>query len=168
MSKYLLALCCAGMLTACGFHLRGSDPEKSIDAESVYIDAGRRSEIAPVLADRFETMNVRLAGKAEDAQYVLILRGEKFARDTLSVAADTGKVEEFELLLSVEVSVLQSGQETPLLEDEEVEVRRDITFDEDEVIGKFSEEEILREELTRDAANRVQSLFNAALRRARR
>jgi outer membrane lipopolysaccharide assembly protein LptE/RlpB len=50
-----------------------------------------------------------------------------------------------------------------LLLDEEIRLVRDYTFDEDAVLGKFAEEDVLRKELSREAAEEISRRLNATI-----
>ncbi len=52
------------------------------------------------------------------------------------------------------MSLLKTGEE-PLVAGEAITAQRDYTFDEDAILGKFSEEDILEEDLMEQAANQI-------------
>jgi outer membrane lipopolysaccharide assembly protein LptE/RlpB len=60
------------------------------------------------------------------------------------------------------MTVLDSGCKELIL-GEQIRVVRDYTFDENAVLGKFAEEQVLREELTNQAATEVLLRLNAAV-----
>ena len=112
----------------------------------------------------------RVATVQVDAHYTvtllpppLRLEKEFFNRSVLSVSADTGKVEEYQLTLTVSLTLIDSkGKE--LIPGDEIRLVRDYTFDEDAVLGKFEEEKVLRDELVSQAASEIIRRLNAEAR----
>jgi len=148
-------------LAACGFQVRGAGGS-DVQAERVYLRDSNADGVAAEVRGLLRLAKVRLTGTAQEAEYVILLADEYVNRDVLSVSPRTGKVEEYQLTLVVQVSVFEPGGKR-LLDRERVSMVRDFTFDEQEVLGKFTEEETLRDELARDAAEQVLRMFNAAV-----
>jgi len=157
------------LLSACGFHLRGSRPQAEVDSvSSVYIRAERAADLAREVTAQLKDADIEVVADPDKAEYLLTLSNSRVERNVLSVNAQTGKAEEYQLLLTVKMSVarmseVHAGGE-PLVADEAVQVERDYTFDEDAVLGKYSEEQVLEEEMTQLAANRIIRRLNAAAR----
>jgi LPS-assembly lipoprotein len=151
------------LLGACGFHLRGSLPRAEADSvSSVYINERRAGDVAREVRAQLRAAEVTVAAAADTAEYILTLDNARVDRNVLSVSAQTGKAEEYQLLLTLRMSVRRG--EATLVDNELVEVARDYTFDEDAVLGKYSEEQVLEEEMTRRAADRIIRRLNAAAR----
>lgn len=150
-----LALLACLLLPACGFHLRDArSGAADLAAESIYVDEDGAADLAEEVRRSLRIAGVRTAASAQEAQYVVLLSRENFRRDVLSVSPRTGKVEEYQLTLSARLSLREADGNT-LLDEDPLSLVRDFTFDQDEVLGKFSEEETLRDELIRDAAEQV-------------
>lgn len=84
----------------------------------------------------------------------MILSDETLERKLLSVDALTGKAEEYELILTAKISI-EKNDGTVLANNESLQIARDFTYDEDAVLGKFTEQEVIEEELLRRGASRV-------------
>jgi Rare lipoprotein B len=152
----------AAALCACDFHLRGSSLE-ALRESRVYITADRAPGLAQQVKRQLEFAGVPAVNTIGEAKYIIGLRDEFFNRSVLTVSADTGKVEEYELTYTVNLSI--TGQDGKiLLQPEAVTAQRYFTFDEDSVLGKFDEENKLREELTRYAADTVLRRLQAVTR----
>ena len=150
-------------LAACGFHLRDTrSTVAKLRVESIYVDESGASDLAREVQARLRNTGVNIAESAEAAQFVLLLSREGFRRDVLSVSPRTGKVEEYQLTFSARLSLRETGGEK-LLDNDPLTLVRDYTFDQNEMLGKFSEEETLRDELTGDAADQVLRRVGAAL-----
>lgn len=139
--------------SACGFHLRGSQTTK-FDISNVYIHSSSATKLAAEVKSQLGSSGSSVAKSAETAEYVLVLKEEHFERSVLSVSAATGKVEEFQILYTAKMDV-SDGDGKVIAEDDRISASRDFTFDEDAVLGKFSEEELLRDDIVRRAASQV-------------
>ncbi|MBI1732581.1 MAG: hypothetical protein HYR49_07400 [Gammaproteobacteria bacterium] len=149
----------------CGLHLRGSSTEaEQLQNKSIHLDQDKAPNVALELREILTASEVRLAGKIKEADYVIRVAGEKITRDVLSVSPQTGKVEEFQLTYLVRLTVLRPGAKA-LLENVPITLQRDFTFDQDAVLGNFSEEETLRDEMAREAAEQVLRRSSAAISR---
>lgn len=165
MRHLLLAVAIFAVVSGCGLQLRGSSSAATALAGSrIHVDAPRSIGAAAELRDILGASDVKLARRAKSADYTIRLAGERVTRDVLSVSPQTGKVEEFQLNYVVLLTVLRpDGQK--LVEDAYITLQRDFTFDQDAVMGNFSEEEILRDELAREAAEQALRRSAAAIAR---
>jgi len=160
---FLAALLAALLLPACGFHLRGTgSTTASIQAERVYVSTGRKSYVGRELRSQLRLAGVDIQDKRKDAEYVVQVSDERLGRDVLSVHPRTGKAEEYELTLTVVVTVLGPDGKA-LLADERISLVRDFTYDQDQALGKFSEEELLIGELTRETVDQILRRLSAAI-----
>ena len=147
-------------LGGCGFHLRGAPPFPD-DARSVFLRTANDllfDELAVYLRDSGATV----IDIKDGADAVLDLTNEKFTKRTLSVDPDTGKEREFELSYSVSFE-LRKADGTVLVRQQTVNLVRDYLFDADQVIGKSREQDVLRKEMRRDAAQQILTRLSAAL-----
>lgn len=154
----LLLLLASLIVSGCGFHMRGAD-SVGIPAERVYLDTSGSGNTGREVEQQLKLTDVKLTESAEDADYILRVNNENFRREVLSVSPRTGKVEEYELILSVAVSVATGDGQT-LLDGERVSSSRDYVFDEDAVVAAGDEQQLIRDELT-------QLIAGQALLRAR-
>jgi LPS-assembly lipoprotein len=151
------------LLTACGFHLRGYKEPATLQVSSVYLQAADNSDIAQAVRNQLKVNKTRLTDTAEEAQYVLNLGKQKVQRRVLSVSATTGKAEEYQLILSVVISISASDGEA-LLSDQLIKVSRDYTFDANAVLGKSAEEEELLGDMVDQAVDHIFNRLNAVAR----
>jgi len=118
-------------------------------------DSTLREELRKVLSDRSFTV----VDNRDLATVLLRVNNERQSRRIVSVQK-TGKVSEYELAHSVNMQVAQSRNESAPAYDEEqarnrVEVIREYTFDQDGVLGKEDEADILRTEMRRELALQI-------------
>jgi len=168
MRKLILPIALLACLGGCGLHLRGSSPEaEEFNAFRINVDQARAPGVWAELRDILDNSGTKLAKNPKQADYLIRLAGERISRDVLSVSPRTGKVEEFQLTYLVLLTVQRVGGDT-LLDAVPITLQRDYTFDQDAVLGNFSEEETLRDEMTREAAEQVVRRSAAAIRRDQR
>ena len=145
----------------CGFHLRGQEPGVRADrAYSVYIRAAGASLLADAVKSQLAISNANIRDGIEGVDYVLTLSAEEFSREVLSVSAETGKVEEYQVVFRSLISIGKVDGEQ-LADAQVIRVTGDYTFDEEAVLGKFAEEEAIKEELVRQAAEQIIRRLNA-------
>lgn len=151
------------LLPACGFHLRGTGASAaSIQAERIMVAAAEGGMVARELRAQLQLAGVRVVNARKDAEYVLRVTDEELQRDVLSVSPRTGKAEEYELTLTVLLTIVGPEREV-LVDAERISLVRDFTFDQDAALGKFSEEELLTRELTRETVDQILRRLSAAI-----
>jgi len=151
-TKIFVSLLFAALISGCGFHLRGIAPLPE-GVNAVHVRAP-----STVLADEvsifLEAGGARATESSEEADAVLNVSSEQFARRVLSVDPQTGKEREFELAYTVSFDLVGSDGKA-LLAGESLRLLRDFVFDADAVLGKSREEGVLRDEMRRDAAQQI-------------
>ena len=159
MKKICLVVMLAGLLSSCGFHLRGVSTLPD-GARSLYLSApaALRDELSVHLSDGGATF----VDAADTAEVTLRIVKEDFDRRTLSVDPDTGKEREFELTYAVTFEARRQDG-SALLKRQTVTLLRDYIFDSDQVLGKSREQNTLRSEMRRDAAQQILTRLNSAL-----
>ena len=124
----------------CGFQMRGSQSLSTAHISSLSL----RSTTAEDLAREVKSQ-LQLAGVAVNtgADYTLSLENENYDRAVLSVSPRTGKAEEFQLTLTARISLARADG-SDLISHELISVSHDYLFDEDALLGKASEENVLK------------------------
>ena len=157
--RQLLVILCLLGLSACGFQLRGN---ASLPFESIYVEGGQ--DIAIDLQRAIRPTTTKVTENAKDAQAVLQVLSEAREKRILTLSS-AGRVNEFRLLYRVNFKVIdKAGLE--LLSPQQIELRRDITFNDSQTLAKESEETLLYRDMQTDA---VQQIFRrmSALRAAK-
>lgn len=148
-------------VSACGFQLRGAQMGK-LGITSISVQSHGANRLSSIVKTELQISGIKTVDSAADAEYTLLLNNESFTRNVLSVSPKTGKEEELELIYTASMAVNQADGKI-LLSKDTVQVTRDFTFDDDAVLGKFTEEEVLREDLVRNAASQVLRRLQAVL-----
>jgi LPS-assembly lipoprotein len=145
----LLAL--AVLLAGCGFQLRG---RADLPFDTLYVEGMDYSSFTGQLKRAIESGSAtRLTSSPDTAQAVLQLLGESQERQILALSAG-GRVREFELRYRVRFR-LHDGRGREWLPSDEVVLRRDLTYDDTQVLAKEQEAQLLFKDMQNDAVVQV-------------
>ncbi|WP_179958429.1 LPS-assembly lipoprotein LptE [Chitinimonas arctica] len=89
---------------------------------------------------------------AGQAEAMLMVEGENVDKQILTVNR-SGRVSEYQLLYRARFRVQQGGRDW--IPSTELTLRRDYTFDENNVLGKEAEEQLLIRDMRQDAAQQI-------------
>ncbi len=158
MQKALICLLCTLLLSACGWHLRGSQTEV-LTLGSVHVSAqDQYGELAAELRRQFGARGVAVPATPEEAQYQLTILDEDFQRRTAGVGVDA-LASAYELTWTVHYTLSDDQGQTLLSPDSRNSSTR--FYDVQPGASATQEERLLRGEMSRDLArqilNRVQS-----------
>ncbi|MDX1569414.1 MAG: LPS assembly lipoprotein LptE [Xanthomonadales bacterium] len=150
--KRAILITAALLLTACGFELRDS-ADLPATMQKTHVDApGSAGALARELDRLLRGSQVEITGPAQ-ATAVLKIESEQMRRQVQSVGS-TARAREFALEYSVSFRLLgPAGEELRPLQS--LQLRRDFTFDENQVLGTTREEELIAEELRRSMAGQI-------------
>lgn len=147
------------LLSACGFHLRGSVTAK-MELPPVYL-AGAAGPLQRELRHYLALSEATVVAQEKDAQLVIELLGEDIQRRVLSVGS-TGKVEEYEVHYAAGYAVRRADG-TVLIPHETLDRQREYTYSESEVLAKDAEQarlvQDMRREVVRQMVRRVQAVL---------
>ena len=149
-----LLLLTTALTTACGWQLRGA---LNVDGlESLHVSARNlRSDFVKELKYSLDNQGVEIVDSTTDAQYSMVVLTERSDRRVASVGS-SARAAEYLLIEEVEFLVLdKTGQE--LLPATSLRSERSLAFDENQVIGKTDEANLIRKELRRDLVRQVTS-----------
>jgi len=161
MSARLLLIYVLLLTTACGFHLRGSQTT-TIDVDNIFINSGSAPVLAKEVKSQFNNAETALATSSQNATFIITLKESRFEKSMLSVSATTGKAEEYQIVFQAKIDVMHADG-TYIIENEKISAVRDFAFDENAVLGEFTEESIIKEDLIRRAASQVLRRLQALL-----
>jgi LPS-assembly lipoprotein len=136
-------------VAGCGFHLRGAtmgDLEMPVTAIQ---NNGVGNNFAADLRRSLRSAGTEVVDDSDAAQVILTLSNEQRSRRVLSVGS-TGKVQEYELFYSITFTASDHDGNT-LLPVQSIKRVRSYSFDENDVLAKQSEENLLYRDMRRDA-----------------
>lgn len=146
-------------VNGCGFQMRGTRSSAVANLDRLNLRSVAAAELTREVRSQLQLAGVAVSSEAD---YTLTLANETYRRSILSVSPKTGKAEEFQLILSARMSVSKKGTQD-LISNEAVTASRDYLFDEDALLGKASEEKVLKENLRRQAAASIIRRLNATI-----
>jgi LPS-assembly lipoprotein len=141
-------------VTSCGFQLRGTQPDFLTNISSIHVIDSDASTVGREVRTQLTLSGIPFSPTSEEAEYTLHLDSQDVNQSVLSVSALTGKVEEYQLLLSVRMS-LTDREKNERLTNQLIRVSRDYAFDDRAVLGSESERQLLVDEMTKQAASQV-------------
>jgi LPS-assembly lipoprotein len=145
-------------LGACGFKLRGS---QTLPIDTLYLALPVNSPVgAEITRVVRSSTNARVVPERKEAQAIFELLGEEREREVLSVNAQ-GRAREYQLRLRATFRVI-SPDGIELIAPTALIARRDIAFNESELLAKESEEALLyrdmQSDLVRQMVNRLKGI----------
>jgi len=160
-SATAIAVIVSVLLSACGFQLRGSVELPPVLSVTLLQSNDPWEGTAAALRIELESAGARITTQTDDATAVLKLIGERSQRRVLSVGSG-GKASEYELFEEVSFT-LQDNEGRELLKKQTLQMTRDLTFDENQLLGKVSEADELREQMRRSLARQIITRIRAGL-----
>ena len=147
-----LALCLLALsLTGCGFQLRGPKP---MAFQTIYLAMGQYSELAADLKRQIRTSGTTVpVNTREEAEVTLVVLQENREKTILSLGP-TGTVREYQLRLRFQFR-LQDKAGKEVLSLQEINVTRDITFNDSLILAKEQEEVLLYRDMQNDLVQQV-------------
>ncbi|HXF15783.1 MAG TPA: LPS assembly lipoprotein LptE [Burkholderiales bacterium] len=148
----------AMILSSCGFQLRG---QAAIPYKTLFIETSGYSQFANDLerAIRFSS-GTKVVSNRDDAQAILRIMGEAQEKHILSLSSG-GRVREFELNYRVNYRLIDHAGKD-LAQPGQIDLRRDMTYDDTEVLAKESEEQLLYRDMKKDAVQQMMRRLSAA------
>jgi LPS-assembly lipoprotein len=141
----------------CGFHLRGS---ATVPFQTLYIP-NPKSGIALELKRNIEAgTNAKVVDDPKAADAILELTGESREKIILSLTG-TGRVSEFRLRYRVSYRV-HDGKGGEYVPTSVVQLQRDVTYSDSEILAKEAEEQLLFRDMQSDLVQQVLRRLSAA------
>lgn len=135
------------LLTACGYHMRGSIamPESLKSLHVFNASSALQSELSDVV----KASKGRLASSPNEAGLVVKIISEDLRTRVLSIGS-SGKSNESELNYFLQFQ-FYDNQENQIMEEQRIEIAREYFNDQTAVLAKSNEEQILRKEIYKQA-----------------
>ena len=145
------------LVSACGFRLRGT---AEVPFQSLYVP-GATSGIALDLKRNVQAgTRARVVDDPKDADAVLQFTEESRAKEILSLTA-AGRVREFQLRYRVGFRV-HDGKGADFVPSNVIQLTRDVTFNDAEILAKEQEEQLLFRDMQADMVQQILRRLAAA------
>jgi LPS-assembly lipoprotein len=142
------------MLSACGFKLRGSVLGQNIPFKSIYIDASATSPLSSELRRNIRgSGELKITETPEEAEAILKVVSESRGKTILSLNSQ-GRVREYGLNYTVVIRV-QDNHKADLLAPTSISLKRDISYNENQVLAKEAEEAMLYRDMQSDMVQQI-------------
>ena len=143
----------AGLITGCGWQLRGQTalPEGT---DSIFISAA--DSHGQLMGDFQQLLNanqVSFATSAQNAQYSIYIEREYNDKRTVSVGSNT-LAAEYELTMKVDYRI-ESAEAGLLVPKATAQVARSYEYDRQDVIAKDEEEKLIKSEMRRNLVQQI-------------
>ncbi|MCL9684626.1 LPS assembly lipoprotein LptE [Legionella maioricensis] len=153
MKKKVFPLILALLLSACGFHLRGLiDVPEWLNNVSIISKDGNK-ELVSLLKSQLEGYKVEVNPEPALAKYWLIINKTTFQQQIVSVGASTNP-RQYQLILTIEF-MLQTSKGQIIKAPRFVAVSRQLTVNNDRILGSNEEETVLISEMRREAVIQI-------------
>ena len=150
-------------LSACGFHLRGSEALPAEMAVTYIQSSDPFSTLVDDFSEALRTRGAKVTERLEDATAVLRIQANDKERDVLSVNT-SGKVLEYELRQTIEFAVATTAENLPIVESQTVTMRRAYLYKSTDVLGSEREKDAVRHTLQKNLVNMAMLRIAAAAR----
>ena len=156
--RALLLLACALTLGACGFHLRGavSLPFKTL-AISLPDTAELRAQIARSVT---AGSNTKVVAQGEPAEAILDITGDLLTKNVLALST-AGQIRQYQIVRSFSFR-LHNDKGVDLLPPSTITLRRDVSFNDNQLLAKQQEEVLLLRDMQNDLVQQLLRRLSAA------
>jgi len=151
LHKKIIALLSLLIITSCGFHMRGMT---EISFKTISLE-GKELSFTKKLKKILSSNKIVIVTQTENPQLRLEFLGEEGEKRILSLSGQ-GLVREYEIFYRVRYRIKTSDSET-WGQENILEIRRDFTYSDANLIGKEEEERQLNESMRNDA---ITNLFH--------
>jgi len=150
------------LTSACGYHLRGAYTLPN-ELKAVYVE-GASTSLRNQFAEVLKSSSGKLLDKPDGASLIIKIFNERNQKRTLSLSS-RGKSNEFELGINLEYE-FSNQNNAVLLAREPTDIHRAYYNDQQDIIAKDNEENVIRNEmsqqLVRTILNRARSVLEGA------
>lgn len=150
----VLALSGTAFLSACGFRLRGGDGRSGLPFRTVFIGVPGNSPLGVELKRYIRASeDTAIVADPKEAEATIDILSETRDRATLSLNTQ-GRIREYSLYYRLRFQV-KNKTGGVLLAPTELVLKRDVSFNESQVIAKEKEEEMLYRDMQSDAVQQI-------------
>jgi LPS-assembly lipoprotein len=143
----VVALSCAALLSACGFRLAGNDPLPGILARPYLAVKDPYTEFAREFEHQLKGAGALVQEVRAKSTATINVTRDYVQQRTLSVSARNIPTE-YELTYTVTFAV--EGPDKELMAPQTISLAKDFSFEENELLAKEHESDILRRQMARD------------------
>lgn len=147
--------------TGCGFKLRGSMEIPAWFNNVALVNQGANRDLIPILKDQLQAYHICVLPDLRGANYLLILLSDSSQQQITSVSASTTP-RQYQLLYSLRYKLIKTTGEV-IIPEGQVSVTRQLTVNNDRILGSDAEETTTFNEMRRDAAMQLMNRISQRL-----
>ncbi|STX29029.1 Rare lipoprotein B [Legionella beliardensis] len=151
--KRLILFCLIGLITSCGFKLRGWVEMPTWLNNVAIIVRGAHHDLIPMLKDSLQAYRIHVTDNPSQASYLLILERDAVQQQITSVGASTNS-RQYLLIYTLQYSLLKVGGEQ-VITSRTVTSSRQLTVNNNRILGSDNEETMLYHEMRQDAVRQI-------------
>ncbi len=157
-TKLFITFCLAALLAACGFQLRG---DYALPFTTMSLSLPPSSELYGQLKRSIEASSpTRIVDNPKDAEANLVVLADRNEKVILSLSA-AGRAREYDLVRTFAFKV-NGPDNAEYIPASQIVIRRDMTFNDDLVLSKESEETLLWRDIQNDLTQQLLRRLAAA------
>ncbi|WP_236994341.1 LPS assembly lipoprotein LptE [Methylomicrobium sp. RS1] len=149
--KKLFIVLLACWLSACGYHLRGTE-QAAVKFKKVYLE-GATEALREQFDEVLKLSSARLAKSAKEADLHIKVDDEKYNRRVVSLNF-SGRSNQLELSYRLKFQ-LTGADNAPLPSNEPLLITREFFNDQQDILAKNNEEGVIRREMYRQAVRSI-------------
>jgi LPS-assembly lipoprotein len=153
MRAWIAPFLCTLLLSACGFHLRGLVDVPSWLNNVAIVDEYNDKQLATILKTQLEGYHIQVNPDPSEASYWLVIKTVARQEQIVSVGSSTNP-RQYILVLTVEYT-LQTRKGKILRPISAVHATRQLTINNDRILGSNYEESLFTSEMKQDAAIQI-------------
>lgn len=153
MRTWIAPFLCALLLSACGFHLRGLVDVPTWLNNIAIIDEHNDKQLVSILKTQLDGYHIQVNPDPTEASYWLVIKDVARQEQVVSVGSSTNS-RQYILVLTVEYT-LQTRKGKMLRPISTVRATRQLTINNDRILGSNYEEALFTNEMKQDAATQI-------------
>jgi LPS-assembly lipoprotein len=148
-------------LSACGFHLRGHNPnQKEFPFGTLYLKSSALTPFVADLQNSLDLYKIKMSATAAEADLILDIVSEASGKQILALSG-AGQVLEYQLTYRVSLRAYDK-QMNEWLPADEIALQRSLIYDDAQVLAKEQEESLIYRDLRSDAVQQVMRRLSRA------
>lgn len=148
------------LLSACGFHLRNS---QELPFRTIYLGLPESNEFRALLARNIRAAsNTEVVSSRDGAEAIFLVTQDQQAKVILSLNT-SGRVREYQLRRQFSFRV-QDGTGRDLMVPASIQLHRDVSYSDDQVLSKEAEELLLWRDMQNDLVQQIMRRLSVAKR----
>lgn len=152
--RAVLALSTALLFSACGFQLRGANGKASLPFRTIYLGIPESSPLGIELRRNIRASgDTQIVSSPKEADAIIEVLQESREKATLTLNTQ-GRVRDYSLYYKLRFRV-KDNKDKELLAPTEITLKRDLSFNESQIIAKEKEEEMLYRDMQSDLVQQI-------------